>query len=154
MPKIAIIGTTSWGITLGIVLGRKGLQVSLWARTEQEAAGLTNNGPNSALLTGTTFPRQLSVTSSLSESLAGAKAVVLVVPSQSVRQNIKLVAEHLNGSMLIVSAAKGLEIGSGKRMSEVIVDEIQPELQPNICVLSGPNLAQEILNDQLITLQV
>ncbi|MFC1939439.1 NAD(P)H-dependent glycerol-3-phosphate dehydrogenase [Chloroflexota bacterium] len=147
MPKITIIGTTSWGITLGVILGRKGLQVSLWARTEQEAARLTDDGFNSALPPVITFPQQLSVTSSLSESLAGAKAVVLVVPSQSVRQNIKLVAEYLNGSMLIVSAAKGLEIGSGKRMSQVIADEIKPELRPNICVLSGPNLAQEILND-------
>ncbi len=147
MPKIAIIGTTSWGITLGVLLSRKGLQVSLWARTEQEAVSLTNNGLNSVLPPGTTFPRQLSITSSLSEALAGAKAVLIVVPSQSVRHNTKLVAEHLNGSMLIVSAAKGLEIGSGKRMSQVIADEIQPELRSNICVLSGPNLAQEILND-------
>ncbi|MFC1862190.1 NAD(P)H-dependent glycerol-3-phosphate dehydrogenase [Chloroflexota bacterium] len=147
MPKITVIGTTSWGITLGIILGRKGLQVSLWARTEQEATELANNGSNSDLSPGITFPRQLSVTSSLSEALAGAKAVVIVVPSQSVRQNVKLVAEHLKGSMLIVSAAKGLEIGSGKRMSQVIADEVQPDFWPNICVLSGPNLSQEILNE-------
>jgi len=63
------------------------------------------------------------------------------------RQNIKLVAEHLGESMLIVSAAKGLEIGSSKRMSQVIADEIEPGLQSNICVLSGPNLSEEILRD-------
>ncbi len=147
MPKIAIIGTTAWGITLGIVLAHKGLEVRLWARTEQEATKLTNNGPNPALLPGVNFPRQLSVTSSLSEALAGAEAVMLVVPSQSMRQNIKLVAEHLDGSMLIVNAAKGLEVGSGKRMSQVVADEIEPCFHSNICVLSGPNLSQEILGD-------
>jgi len=147
MPKIAIIGTTTWGITLGVVSARKGLQVSLWARTEQEAAELANNGPNPALLPGVKFPPKLSVTSSLSEALAGAKAVILVVPSQSVRQNIKLVAEYLNESMLIVSAAKGLEIDSSQRMSQVIADEIEPSFRSNICVLSGPNLSQEILGD-------
>jgi len=63
------------------------------------------------------------------------------------RQNIKLVAEHLHGTPLIVSAAKGLEISSSKRMSEVIADEIEPDLKSNICVLSGPNLSQEILNN-------
>jgi glycerol-3-phosphate dehydrogenase (NAD(P)+) len=63
------------------------------------------------------------------------------------RRNIKLVAEHLDESMLIVSAAKGLEIGSRKRMSEVIADEIEPGFQSNICVLSGPNLSDEILRD-------
>ncbi|MFC1934510.1 NAD(P)H-dependent glycerol-3-phosphate dehydrogenase [Chloroflexota bacterium] len=147
MPKIAIIGTTSWGITLGTVLGHKGLQVSLWARTEKEAIELTSNGSGSVSLLDVTFPRQLSVTSSLSEALDGAKAVILVVPSQTMRQNMKLVAKHLDKSMLIVSAAKGLEIGSGKRMSQVITDEVESHFWSNICVLSGPNLSQEVIRD-------
>ncbi|MFC1982077.1 NAD(P)H-dependent glycerol-3-phosphate dehydrogenase [Chloroflexota bacterium] len=147
MPKIAIIGTTAWGITLGVVLARNGKQVKLWARTEQEAAKLTNAGPDPAQSADIEFPPKLSVTTSLSEALAGAKAVILVVPSQRVRQNIKLVAEHLDEPMLIVSAAKGLEIGSSQRMSQVIAEEINPEFHANICVLSGPNLSQEILTD-------
>lgn len=147
MPKVAIIGTTSWGTTLGVVLAHKGLQVELWARTEQEATKLTNGEANSALPSGAAFPPQLSITTSLSDALAKAKAVILVVPSQSMRHNIKLIAEYLDESMLIVSAAKGLEIGSGKRMSQVIADEVAPEFQSNICVLSGPNLSQEILNN-------
>lgn len=145
MPKIAIIGTTLWGITLGVVLARKGLQVRLWARTEREAIELTNAGPKSTLLSDVTFPPQLSVTSSLSEALADAKAVILVVPSQTMRQNVRLIAAHLKGSMLVVSATKGLEIGSNKRMSQVIAEEIDPRFHSNICVLSGPNLAREIL---------
>lgn len=147
MPKIAIIGTTTWGITLGMVLAHRGLQVGLWARTEQEATELTNAGPSPALLSDVHFPPKLSITSSLSETLSKAKAVTLVVPSQSMRQNIKLIAEYLDESMLIVSAAKGLEIGSGKRMSQVIADEIEPGFRSNICVLSGPNLSQEILRE-------
>lgn len=142
MPKVAIIGTTSWGITLGMVLARKKTQVALWARTEQEASSLTKNGFNHI----TRFPNQLSVISSMSEVMADATAVILVVPSQSMRQNIKLVAEHLTPSTLIVSAAKGLEIGSSQRMSQVITDEIDPSFQSNICILSGPNLSQEILD--------
>ncbi len=147
MPKIAIIGTTSWGLTLGIVLAQNGLQVKLWARTEQEAAKLRNDGPNPALLSGITFPPKLSVTSSLSEASADVKAVILAVPSQTMRQNIGLVNRHLNESTLIVSAAKGLEVGSGKRMSQVIAEEMDPGFGPNICVLSGPNLSREILRD-------
>ena len=129
MPNIAIIGTTTWGITLGVVLARKELQVSLWARSKQEATELTNNGPNPDLLPGVDFPPQLSVTSSLSKALTRAKAVILVVPSQSMRQNIRLVAKHLDESMLIISAAKGLEIGSSQRMSQVIAEEIEPRLR-------------------------
>jgi len=147
MPKIAIIGTTSWGKTLGVVLARNGLEVRLWARTEREATELRNAGPNPALPPGITFPPQLSITSSLSEALAKVEAVILAVPSQTMRQNIKLVAGHLNKLMLIVSAAKGLEIGSNKRMSQVIAEEINPQFWSNICVLSGPNLSREILHD-------
>ncbi|MFC2011229.1 NAD(P)H-dependent glycerol-3-phosphate dehydrogenase [Chloroflexota bacterium] len=147
MPKVAIVGTTSWGITLGVVLAHKGLEVKLWARTEQEATETRNAGPNPALVLGVNFPPQLSITSSIEEALAGAEAVILVVPSQSMWQNIKLVAEHLDESMLIVSAAKGLEIGSSRRMSQVIADEIEPRFQSNICVLSGPNLSQEVYDN-------
>jgi len=147
MPRVAIIGTTTWGVTLGVVLARKGMEVRLWARTEQESAELRNARYHSDVLSGITLPPQLSITSSLSEALADAKAVILAVPSQRVRQNIKSVPDHLDGSMLIVSAAKGLEIDSNKRMSQVIADEISPGFWPNICVLSGPNLSQEILRD-------
>ena len=143
MPRVAIIGTTLWGLTLGVVLGRKGLPVRLWARTEREAKQLTKS--RTSLNLKVTFPEQLSVTSSLPEALNDVKAVILAVPSQTMRQNIKLVAGHLDGSMLVVSAAKGLEIGSNKRMSEVITEEIAPRFQSNICVLSGPNLAREVL---------
>jgi len=146
MPSIAIIGTTSWGKTLGVVLARNGLAVRLWARTEQEAAELRNGGSNSTLPAGA-FPPRLSVTSSLSEALAEVDAVILVVPSQTMRQNIRLVKGHLKGSMLIVSAAKVLETGSNKRMSQVIAEEVDQQFWPNICVLSGPNLSREVLHD-------
>ncbi len=145
MPKVAIIGTTTWGITLGMVLAHKGLEVRLWARTEKEASKLRDKGPDPHLLPGVTFPPQLSVTSSLSEALAYVNAIILAVPSQSMRQNILSVKYYLNKSMLVVSAAKGLEIGSNKRMSEVIAEEIDPRFQSNICVLSGPNLYKEVL---------
>ena len=145
MLKIAIIGTTSWGMTLGVVLARKELEVRLWARTEEEASKLRGQGTAPHLLPDITFPPQLKVTSSLSEALDRANAVILAMPSQTMRQNIKLVKGYLKKSMLIVSAAKGLEIGTGKRMSEVIAEEIKPHLQSNICVLSGPNLHKEVL---------
>jgi len=147
MPRVAIIGTTIWGITLGVVLARRGVEVGLWARTEQEAIELRDARYHSDLLSGIILPPQLSITSSLSEALADARAVILAVPSQRMRQNIKSVADHLDASMLIVSAAKGLEIGSNKRMSQVIADEINPDFRSDICVLSGPNLSQEILRD-------
>ncbi len=147
MPKVTIIGATSWGTTLGVVLARREVQVSLWVRTKKEAVRLRKTGPNSAVLSGITFPPQLTITSSMSEALADAEAVILAVPAQTMRQNIKLVAGYLKKSMLVVSAAKGIEIETGKRMTEVIAEEIDPGFHSNICVLSGPNLAREVLHE-------
>jgi len=147
MPKIAIIGTTTWGKTLGLMLARKGLEVRLWARTEREATKLRKSGPNKPKFPDITFPPQVTITHNLGEALTDAKAVIMAVPSQTMRQNIKLVASHLNKSILIMSAAKGLEIGSNKRMSQVITEEIDPHFQSNVCICSGPNLASEILHN-------
>ena len=146
MLKVGIIGTTIWGVTLGVVLAQKGLEVKLWARTEEEVTELNSSGLHQALPSDITSPPQLSVTSSLSEALEDAKAVILAVPSQTMRKNIRQIASHLQGSVLVISAAKGLEIGSNKRMSEVIAEEIDSHFHSNICILSGPNLAQEILS--------
>lgn len=147
MSKAAIIGTTTWGITLGMVLARKGTQVRLWARTEEETITLKTTGPTPPLPKGVSFPPQLSITSSLDEAMAYVDMVILAVPSQTMRQNMKLVAPHLKKSMILVSAAKGLEIGSGKRMSQVIAEETEHRSNSHTCVLSGPNLSREVMLD-------
>ena len=147
MPKVAIIGTTTWGLTLGVALAVKRAEVRLWARTEEEVTRLLNAEFPSELFSGISLPRKLSITSSLEEALDDVRAVIMAVPSQRMRENIKAVTPHLDSSMLVVSAAKGLEMDTNLRMSQVIAEEIPPELHPNICALSGPNLAQEILRD-------
>jgi glycerol-3-phosphate dehydrogenase (NAD(P)+) len=149
MPKVAIVGTTSWGMTLGMVLARNEVDVSLWARTPDEAARFqAQGGPDPVHAPSVKFPPCFSITSSPTEALSRAKAVIMAVPSQTMRRNIKIFSEHIKRGTLIVSAAKGLEIGSNKRMSQVIASEISPKLQPFICVLSGPNLSREVMNDR------
>ncbi|HJX69568.1 MAG TPA: NAD(P)H-dependent glycerol-3-phosphate dehydrogenase [Dehalococcoidia bacterium] len=143
MPKIAIIGNGSWGTALGIILARKGIYVRLWTRDQEKAKKLNEVRENVTHLPGFRFPARLSVTGSLEEAMNTTEMVILAVPAQSMRHNIREVKNYLNESKLIVSATKGLEIGSGKRMSEVIAEEIDPRFHPNICVLSGPNIARE-----------
>ena len=147
MSKIAIIGTTTWGITLGSVLSHDKNQVTLWARSKEEAK-LLKSGQHKfkRLPPDFTLPARLKVSSSMAVALKGAQAVVLAVPSQTMRHNIKLASPHIKDTMLIVSAAKGIETDSGKRMSQVIAEEIEDDFKDNICVLSGPNLAWEIIH--------
>jgi glycerol-3-phosphate dehydrogenase (NAD(P)+) len=147
MQKMAVIGTTSWGTTLGLLLANKGLEVRLWARTEKEASKLRQEGPNQTQFRGINFPPELTVTSHMDEAMDDVAAVIMAVPSSTMRQNITHVESHLTKSTLVVSAAKGLEVGSNKRMSQVIAEEINPRFQSNICVISGPNLAREVMQN-------
>ena len=132
MAKATIIGNTTWGNTLATLLSSKGVAVKLWARSEAEAEELQQR------------THSYSSTSHIGEALSEADLVIWAVPSQKLRQNVSQTKDYLNNSMLLMSAAKGLEADSGKRMSQVIEEEVVPALKHQICVLSGPNLAREI----------
>jgi len=129
-----IIGTTTWGITLGRHAVNKGAIVKIWARTEAEAREL-NKEQN---------PIQLSFTNSIEEAVAGADFLIWAVPSHSFRQNVQRIKDYIAPSTILVSATKGLEVDTGKRMSEILMEEVAPPLGRRVCVLSGPNLSKEI----------
>jgi len=133
--KVTIIGNTSWGNTLSALLSDKGIEVKLWARSEAEVESLNQRR------------RNYSSTSHIGDALNTAELVIWAVPSQRLRQNVNQIKDYLTNSMLLMSAAKGLEVKSGKRMSQVLAEEITPSLRGQICVLSGPNLAKEIGQD-------
>ena len=143
MSKAAVIGSASWGTALAIILARRGTWVRLWTRDQETADKLNQSKENAKYLSGVRFPSRLSATGSLREAMDGADLIVIAVPSGSMRANVRQVRDHLKESSLIVSATKGLEVGSGKRMSQVIAEEIDAQFHPNICVLSGPNIAHE-----------
>lgn len=146
--KVSVIGTGSWGTTLGIILARRGVDVVLWTRTEAEAQRLSLQRRNVDRLPDHEFPKGLDVTSALDKAVAASDMVILAVPCHSMRQNARRVAPYLTPSMLVLNASKGLERDTGKRMSEVIAEEVAPEIQPSIVVLSGPNLSKEIADGQ------
>lgn len=143
MPKAAIVGNASWGTALGMVLARKGTQVKLWTRDQETADKLNQAKENVTYLPGFQFPPRLSATHSAEEAFSKADVVIFAVPSESMRRNVKQVRDYIPDSALIISATKGLEVGSGKRMSQVIAEETDARFHPNICVLSGPNMAKE-----------
>jgi glycerol-3-phosphate dehydrogenase (NAD(P)+) len=145
MQKIAIIGTTSWGITLSMLLSGKGIDVRLWARTQREANRIRKKG--SDRFPDIAIPDNIKITHSMAEALNEANALILAVPSSTMRENISRAAGLLTRSTIIISASKGLEVGSNKRMSQVIAEEINPRFAANICALSGPQLSHEIIHN-------
>ena len=96
---------------------------------------------------GLALPENVYTTHHMAEAMDDVDLVILAVPSATMRQNISQAARYLKRSTLILSASKGLEIGSNKRMSEVISEEIDERFRSNICALSGPQLAREIMRD-------
>ena len=144
MAKICVTGTTSWGITLAIVMARRNHSTFLLTRNEGETEKFRHRGIESKQLPGIVLPPEIQITASPAEALRHSTAVIIAVPSSTMRVNIKRLAPYLAPNRLIISASKGLEMGSNKRMSQVIEDEINPRFHSNICALSGPNLALEI----------
>lgn len=145
MARVGVAGTASWGTTLAILLARRGLAVRLWARTEEEAAGLRDDGENARFVPGVAFPPHLSVTSDPAVAFGGADLAIIAVPSRTFRQNVRAIGGVLADGADIVSATKGLETDSGLRMSQVLGEELPAESHGRICALSGPNLAREIM---------
>ena len=144
MKHIGIVGTGAWATTLGILLARTGYETVLWSRSETRAAELERSRVNEKSVPGVQFPASMSVSASLDESFSESELVIVAVPSISVRENLKHLSYALSAVTSIVCATKGIEIESGKRMSEVIIEELPGFCLDNIGVLSGPNLAPEI----------
>ncbi len=143
MSKVAVFGAGSWGTAFSVVLADAGHDVTLWARREELCATINEKRENTDYLPGIELPRTVSATHDPERTLAGAEFVVFAVPSQTFRGNVTEWADIIPRDALLVSLMKGVELGSLKRMSEVIA-EVTGAGPERIGVLSGPNLAKEI----------
>ncbi|QEO10636.1 NAD(P)H-dependent glycerol-3-phosphate dehydrogenase [Protaetiibacter larvae] len=145
--RVAVLGAGSWGTTFAKILADGGSRVTIWARRPELAREIMQSRRNSDYLPGINLPRGISASSRLPEVLDGADQLYLSVPSQSLRENLRIVRELIPADVPIVSLMKGVEKGTGLRMSEVIAQEL--DVPPSrIAVVSGPNLALEIAKEQ------
>ena len=142
--KVAVIGSTSWGTTLAVVMARKGIDVSLLGFTPEEARKMAAERENADRLPGIRFPPSLVPIGGIDEALRGASLVIVAVPSQEMRRNMREAKVHIPLKAIVVSGSKGFELNSDKRMTEVIIDELGANYKPYVCALSGPNLSREI----------
>ena len=144
MKKVVIIGAGSWGTALGLVLARKGYDITLWEFNKERAEEIQKDRENKRYLPGIQFPDNLNVTYVKEGLLKGIKYVVFSVPSQVLRGVIREFSNDLTEDMLLVNTAKGIEVSTGMRLSEVMKDEIKGKFHKNIVVLSGPTHAEEV----------
>jgi glycerol-3-phosphate dehydrogenase (NAD(P)+) len=143
MASVGVIGNGAWGTTLALLLANKGTETILWDHRPERAVEIQQQRENILFLPGFRFPSTLYVTSNLKEAVEGKDALLLVTPSQRMRENVRLLAPYVGKGTILISASKGIEISSLKRMTEVICEEL-PNAVNRIAALSGPNISREV----------
>ncbi|SPM37656.1 Glycerol-3-phosphate dehydrogenase [Mycobacterium rhizamassiliense] len=149
-PAVAVMGAGAWGTALAKVLVEAGgpeTEVTLWARRPDVAEQINTTRYNPAYLPGTLLPPGIRATADPAEALGGAMTVLLGVPAQTMRANLERWIPLITEGATLVSVAKGIELGTLMRMSQVIVSVtgVDPS---QVGVISGPNLASEIAQNQ------
>ena len=149
--KAVVVGATTWGTTLAVVMAAEGRPVTLLARDPAECEMLDSARENTRFLPGVTFPASLNVSTEVPSALADAAMAVVAIPSDRLRENARRISPFMEAGTVVVSATKGLELPTALRMSQVLGQELGPTVLPTICALSGPNLAKEIALGKVAT---
>ncbi|WP_058046447.1 NAD(P)H-dependent glycerol-3-phosphate dehydrogenase [Streptomyces roseifaciens] len=143
MTRCAVYGTGSWGTAFAMVLADAGCEVTMWGRRAALVEAVNTTRTNPDYLPGVELPRSVRATTDPAEAARGAEFTILAVPSQTLRGNLAEWAPLLPADTVLVSLMKGVELGTAKRMSEVI-EEVAKVPAGQVAVLTGPNLAKEI----------
>ena len=140
--RTAVIGAGSWGTTVASLLAPR-VSTVLWSRRAEVATDIAAGRGNRRYLDGFDLPGELEATADLAEAVSGADVVVVGVPTHGFREVLTAAAPAIGDGVPVVSLAKGFEQGTRLRMTQVVA-----ELLPGhpVGVLTGPNLAKEILD--------
>ena len=147
MTRVAVVGAGGWGTALSAVLAKKGHDVCLWAFEPEVAEQITQRRENVPYLSGIDLPENLKSTADLATALGGAEIVVSVSPAQLVGPVMAEAAPHIADDALIVSASKGIETTTLRRMDEVMSEVLSPAQITGFTVLSGPSFAVEVARE-------
>ncbi len=145
MSAVTVMGSGSWGTAFALTLCDAANDVRIWARRDEVCAAINDRHENPDYFPGLVLPDDLVASTDPEDALAGAEVVVLAVPSQTLRANLR--RWPLPADAIVLSLAKGIELGSGMRMSEVIT-EVTGLDADRVAVLTGPNLSREIAERQ------
>src|SRR5437660_5885009 len=143
MASVGVIGSGAWGTTLALLLAKSNTETILWEYKLERAVEMQQRRENTLFLPGFRFPDMLKVTSDIKEAVEGKDMLILVTPSQRMRENVRLLAPYVGSHTIFVNASKGIEINTLKRMTEIICEET-PSASNRVAALSGPTIAQEV----------
>jgi len=147
MVAVGVVGSGAWGTTLALLLAHKGISTTLWEHRAERVVEMQRQHENAFFLPTFAFPTTLAVTADIAEATRQKDMVLLVTPSQRMRENMRLLVPHITQDTILVSASKGIEIGTLKRMTQVISEEV-PVTYTQVAALSGPNIAREVAEEK------
>jgi glycerol-3-phosphate dehydrogenase (NAD(P)+) len=147
VSRAAVLGAGAWGTAFAKVLAEAGADVTVWARREAVAESINEFRVNDGSLPSVKLPERVRATTAIAEALHGAELVAIAVPSQTLRGNLAEWAGAFAPDSTLISLMKGIELGTTKRMSQVIVETARVD-PSRVVVVSGPNLAPEIAAEQ------
>src|SRR5262249_10553631 len=142
--RAAVLGAGSFGTCLALLLAERGFAVDLWARDASLVDAIARERRNPRYLSDFELPESVRATASLDEALARKELVLAVVPSHAVRDVWEKARLLLAPGAIVVSASKGIEVGTGKLCSDVLMEVLPAEEHARLCFLSGPSFAREI----------
>jgi len=143
MKNVTILGAGSWGTALAVAAARNGHAVVLWGRNEETMKSIQKTRENAYYLPGIHLPPNVEATADLEKALEKAEVVFLVVPSSQIRSLCRQIKPYLKNGQYIINTAKGIEVETLKRLSEVIAEELAG-LEYKFAYLSGPSHAEEV----------
>jgi len=150
--RLAVIGAGAWGTSLAYHLGQKDYPIRLWAHEPETVKAIQHTRKNALFLPDITLPETISPTSDFSEALQDCEAIVLAVPSHAMRTTIQRMHPHLKRPLPLIIATKGIEDGSLKLMSQVLLEELSPEWEEQVFILTGPSFAAEVCTGKPTTI--
>lgn len=139
--KIGILGGGGWGTSLGLHLYRKKFNVTIWVHSKETLKIIKETKENIFYLPGFIIPNEIELTNNIDEVIENCEIIFIVVPSQHVREVLLSIDKNKIRNKIFLIASKGIEMKTGKRMSEIIEEVLETK---NYAILSGPNFSKEV----------
>ena len=147
MKRIGVIGAGSWGTALAIVAGRQGHNVRIWSRNLRVVEAINQQHFNPLYLREAQIPEDVVASDDILKTIDAAELVILAAPSHATRELLVRMKAGLRSGTILVSATKGIEIETGKRISQVVAEAIPSEIIAPFVCLSGPSFAHEVVQN-------
>jgi glycerol-3-phosphate dehydrogenase (NAD(P)+) len=144
--RVTVIGAGSWGTALAIHAARAGHEVLIWSRNAAVVESINRDQRNSQHLKDTEIPASVVATQDIVTSIEGAELIILAAPSHAVRGVLTAMTSAIRREIIMVSATKGIEVDTGKRISEVVAEVVSSATGPRFVCLSGPSFAKEVVD--------